>query len=296
MSAPVVVSCIVPVRNEAKTLPELHARFRRAMQRQGWTYELIIVDDDSTDGTWDVIRSLTTADRSVRGLRLAARAGVLEAFAVATTVAVGTIIAVLEGDLETPPEDLVPIVARVREGVEFVSGVRRGADDRALHRRLGTRLLRAMTRAAPHQPTDFGCGTKAMRAELPQRARLDPSVGTDVLFGLGILRNARSYDEVPVDRVDRSHESRFGPRMLVVTMGRYAATIFPSSVRAVRNGLVVASLASVGWCLRRRGLAAGLLAVGSVGATVAAAGVDRLGRPTHRPGTVARVVDRVGWS
>ncbi len=117
---PVEASIVVPLCNEQGTVAELVERVRAAVDAAGIDAELILVDDGSSDGTWEQIRRATEAWPRVRGLRLSRNFGHQHALVAGLTHARGRAIVTMDGDLQHPPEVIPQLVARWREGYRIV--------------------------------------------------------------------------------------------------------------------------------------------------------------------------------
>jgi len=118
-----VISVVLPVHNEAETLPELHRRLTGALAGLG-SYELILVDDGSTDESWFHLRELRKNDAHVRLLRLSRNFGHQAALTAGLDTARGDAVIVMDADLQDPPEVIPSLVAKWQEGFDVVYGVR----------------------------------------------------------------------------------------------------------------------------------------------------------------------------
>jgi dolichol-phosphate mannosyltransferase len=118
------VSIVVPLYNEADTLPELHRRLSAALAREGCTYELVFVDDGSQDATARLMASLHAQDSHLTAVYLSRNFGHQAAFSAGLVQARGRAVVLMDGDLQDPPEVLGRLLARWREGYEVVYAVR----------------------------------------------------------------------------------------------------------------------------------------------------------------------------
>ncbi len=158
------LSIIIPLYNEAESLPELKAWTERALK--DFTYELIFVDDGSTDGSWEVIRGLSGP--GVRGIRFRRNYGKSAALFEGFAAAQGEIVVTMDADLQDSPEEIPEMVRMIREeGYDLVSGWKRHRKDNVLTKNLPSKLYnwtaRKVTGIRLH---DMNCGLKAYRADV----------------------------------------------------------------------------------------------------------------------------------
>lgn len=158
------LSIIIPLYNEAESLPELKAWTERALK--DFTYELIFVDDGSTDGSWEVIRGLSGP--GVRGIRFRRNYGKSAALFEGFAAAQGEIVVTMDADLQDSPEEIPEMVRMIREeGYDLVSGWKQHRKDNALTKNLPSKLYnwtaRKVTGIRLH---DMNCGLKAYRADV----------------------------------------------------------------------------------------------------------------------------------
>jgi polyisoprenyl-phosphate glycosyltransferase len=137
---PPLLSVVTPAHNEAENLPALFERILAAVPTSGLALEWIVVDDHSSDTTFDVVRAIAQADARVRGIRLARRCGAHAAIACGMLDARGDAVALLAADLQDPPDLLIPLAAAWRAGTSVVWAVRR-------HRRNEPRTAALWSRA-----------------------------------------------------------------------------------------------------------------------------------------------------
>jgi polyisoprenyl-phosphate glycosyltransferase len=156
--APIALSVVVPVFNEREALPELYRRLNAVIAELRVTHELILVNDGSRDGSWDVILSLALADRRVKALSLSRNFGHQLAITAGLHAACGDAVVVMDADLQDPPELIVTMYERFREGYDVVFAQRRARRGETLWKRTTAkafyRLMRHMT--ALEIPVDTG--------------------------------------------------------------------------------------------------------------------------------------------
>lgn len=170
---PLELSIVIPLLNEEESISELHAALHRALEDFGRSYEILIVDDGSTDGSMDLLRGLTAKDPHLRVISLRRNFGQTAAFSAGFDYAFGDIIITMDADLQNDPADIPLLVRRMEEGFDIVSGWRKDRQDRFLDRRLpsilANRLISNVTDVRLH---DYGCSLKAYRRDALQQVRL----------------------------------------------------------------------------------------------------------------------------
>jgi glycosyltransferase involved in cell wall biosynthesis len=212
------LSIVVPLYNERDNLAPLHEELARVVGAAAASYEMLFVDDGSTDGSADVLRTIKTGDPHVRVLRLARNSGQTAALACGLHEAVGDIVVAIDGDGENDPADIPRLLAKLAEGYDLVSGWRteRWAGAR-LSRRLpsvaANRLISWMTGVRLH---DYGCTLKAYRRDLAHRLMLYGEMHRFVP-AIAAEQGAR-IAEVEVNfRPRRTGKSKYGPGRIVRT-------------------------------------------------------------------------------
>jgi undecaprenyl-phosphate 4-deoxy-4-formamido-L-arabinose transferase len=207
------VSVVVPVYNEEATLEEIYRQAVEALEAFGRPYELLFVDDGSTDGTWPIIERLHAGDGHVRALRFKRNFGQHPAMHAGLVRARGDIVVTMDADLQNSPSDLPKLIAAVEAGSDVASGRRRERDDsrrRTLPSRIVNGMLRRFTGVAI---SDFGCAFNAYRREavVPVLGSIGKQHGTKAL----VLSSGASVVEVDVEHRARRDESRYSPFRLV---------------------------------------------------------------------------------
>jgi len=202
------ISVIVPAYDEAENVPVLVAETRAALEACGRPWELVLVDDGSTDGTTERIRAAAAAEPRIRPVLLAANGGQSAALAAGFARARGRILVTLDADLQNDPADLPRVLAAL-ENADVVSGVRARRRDSAL-RLVSSRIANGFRRAVLGDPvTDIGCSFKAYRREALEGLPLFVGVHR-FLPALCVFRGAR-LAEVEVSHRPRRHgRSKYG--------------------------------------------------------------------------------------
>lgn len=162
-------SVVVPFHNEEENLPVLYRRLTAVMERLGADYELIFVDDGSTDRTQVMLKDLCALDPRVIGLRLRRNFGQTAALAAGFDRAQGEVIIAMDGDLQHQPEDIPRFIARLIEGYDIVSGWRQQRQDGFLRTFPSKIANKLMARASGVPIHDFGTTFKAYRREVLER-------------------------------------------------------------------------------------------------------------------------------
>lgn len=199
------ISVVVPVLNEDESLPLLHASLTKVLAKSGWTYEIIIVDDGSTDRSFEVLRDLQHQDGRLRIVRFRRNYGQTAAFAAGFDRAQGDVVITIDADLQNDPADIPALMAKLEEGYDVVSGWRQDRQDRFFDRRLPSVLAnRLVAWATGVRIHDYGCSLKAYRRDVLADVRLYGELHR-FLPALAHAAGAR-VAEIPV----RHHSRRFG--------------------------------------------------------------------------------------
>ena len=166
------VSIIVPVYNEAESLPELTEQIRDAMEGAERSYEVWLIDDGSDDGSWEVIESLRDRDQRIHGVRFRNNYGKSAALSVGFERANGMFVATLDADLQDDPAELPAMIEKLEAGADLVSGWKRKRQD-PLSKTIPSRFFNTVTRVVSSIPLhDFNCGIKAYRSEVVKSVRV----------------------------------------------------------------------------------------------------------------------------
>ena len=170
MRRPPDISIVVPVYNEEESLPTLQAEITRAMEGFGRTYDVVYVDDRSSDRSLAVLLEMHRVDRRVRVIGLRSRSGQTAAMAAGFDHARGDVVVTLDADLQNDPADIPTVVRALDRGVDVVAGWRKDRQDGFLLRRLpsiaANRLIALVSGVSVH---DTGCTLKAFRRDVVER-------------------------------------------------------------------------------------------------------------------------------
>lgn len=159
------ISVVVPLYNEAESLPELAAWIERVMAEHGFSYEIIFVNDGSTDRSWEVIRSLAAKNPAVHGVSFRRNYGKSPALNTGFRRAVGDVVITMDADLQDSPDEIPELYRMIREdGYDLVSGYKQKRYD-PLSKTIPTKLFNATARRVSGIKNlhDFNCGLKAYR-------------------------------------------------------------------------------------------------------------------------------------
>ncbi len=160
------ISVVIPLYNEEESLPELYAWIERVMAANGFSYEVIFVDDGSTDGSWKVINELSAKHPGhVRGASFRRNYGKSPALNTGFRMARGEVVITMDADLQDSPDEIPELYRMIRqEGYDLVSGYKKKRYD-PLSKTIPTKLFNATARRVSgiHNLHDFNCGLKAYR-------------------------------------------------------------------------------------------------------------------------------------
>jgi glycosyltransferase involved in cell wall biosynthesis len=166
------VTVVVPLYNEAENVDELRRQLTASLEGMGRPYEVILVDDGSSDGTTERIATIESLDPRVRVLRLRRNFGQTAAFSAGFDHARGDVVVTSDGDLQNDPADIPRLVRKLDEGFDLVCGWRRHRKDPWSKRAPSWLANRLISWATGVRLNDYGCSLKAMRSEVVKGLRL----------------------------------------------------------------------------------------------------------------------------
>ncbi|AII47696.1 glycosyl transferase [Synechococcus sp. KORDI-52] len=210
MGAPLDLSVVVPLYNEEDSLPHLVEQLLSALRPTDETFELVLVDDGSSDRTAKVLAQVSKEVPEVVAVLLRKNYGQTAAMAAGFDVAGGEVIVSLDGDLQNDPADIPMLLAKLREGYDLVSGWRHQRQDAALQRKLPSRLAnRLIGRVTGVRLHDYGCSLKAYRREVLADMRLYGELHR-FLPALAFIEGARITEVKVNHRARQFGSSKYG--------------------------------------------------------------------------------------
>lgn len=161
------ISVVVPLFNEDESLPELTQWIKKVMDSHQFSYEVILVDDGSTDKSWQVIQDLKKQDNAIRGIKFRRNYGKSAALNVGFEAAQGDVIITMDADLQDSPDEIPELYRRIKEeGYDLISGWKKKRYD-PITKTIPTKLFNAATRKMSGiELNDFNCGLKAYRNDV----------------------------------------------------------------------------------------------------------------------------------
>ena len=204
------LSIVIPARNEAESLPGLHAEIGATLAPLRKSYEIIVVDDGSTDDTFAALKRLAECDPHVVAVRLRRNFGQTAAFAAGFNLARGEVVVTMDADGQNDPADIPNLLTKIDEGYDIASGWRVNRKEPFITRRIpstiANRILATRTGVRLH---DSGCSLKAYRSEVVKHVRLYGEMHRFIpalASGMGV-----TVAEVPVnDRARKFGKSKYG--------------------------------------------------------------------------------------
>ena len=162
------ISVVVPLYNEEESLPELAFRIKRVMDENRFSYEVLLVDDGSTDDSWDIVEKLSLENRNIKGLKFRRNYGKSAALYCGFDAAQGNVVITMDADLQDSPDEIPELYRMIKEqGFDLVSGWKKKRHDPVLTKKLPSKLynwtVRVMTGIKLH---DMNCGLKAYRKQV----------------------------------------------------------------------------------------------------------------------------------
>jgi undecaprenyl-phosphate 4-deoxy-4-formamido-L-arabinose transferase len=238
---PPQISVVVTLYNEDRTAEEVVRRTVAALDGLGRSWEVILVDDGSTDATWAAVEGAHAGDERIHGVRLKRNFGQHPAMHAGLVRAQGDVLVTMDGDLQNAPEDIPKLVAAVDNGTDVASGRRNARRDswgRTLPSLLVNGMLRRFTGVAI---SDFGCAFNAYR-----RAALEPalgSIGKQKFTKALVLSTGASVVEVDVQHAPRRGTSRYSPLRLTRLALHVLAGFWPQPIQWI--GLLLGTVCTL---------------------------------------------------
>jgi undecaprenyl-phosphate 4-deoxy-4-formamido-L-arabinose transferase len=238
---PAELSVVVTLYQEQATLDELHRRLTASLEAFGRPYEVLYVDDGSTDGTFATLERIHAGDDRVRAVRLKRNVGQHPAMHAGLSRARGAIVVTMDGDLQNPPEDAPRLVEAVEAGYDVASGRRAARHDswgRTLPSRLINGMLRRFTRV---DISDFGCAFNAYRREAVEP--MLGAIGRQKFTKALVLSGGATVVEVDVGHAPRQGSSRYSPLRLTRVALHVLAGFWPQPIQTA--GIILGTVCSL---------------------------------------------------
>src|ERR671936_875611 len=230
------VSIVVPLYNERRTLDELYRRTTEALEATGRAFELLFVDDGSTDGSFEELERLHGKDPRVRAVRFKRNFGQHPAMHAGFVRARGDVVVTMDGDLQNQPEDIPKLVAAL-DNADVASG-RRSARRDSWGRTLPSRLINGMLRRFTGVPiSDFGCAFSSYRRIVFET--MLPTIGRQKFTNALVLSGGASVVEVDVSHAPREGSSRYTPLRLTRLALHVLAGFWPQPIQWIGIALGV---------------------------------------------------------
>ena len=206
------ISVVIPLYNEEESLPELFAWIKRVMEANGFSYEVIFVNDGSTDHSWDVIERLSKESEHVRGIKFRRNYGKSPALYCGFKEVKGDVVITMDADLQDSPDEIPGLYKMIMEdGYDLVSGYKQKRYD-PLSKTIPTKLFNATARkiSGVKNLHDFNCGLKAYRLEVVKNIEVYGEMHRYIPY---LAKNAgfERITEKPVHHQKRKYgKSKFG--------------------------------------------------------------------------------------
>ena len=162
------LSVIIPLYNEEESLPELAAWIERVVNEHSLSYEILMVDDGSTDGSWKVVEQLHTTNPNIKGIKFRTNYGKSAALNTAFAACEGDVVITMDADLQDSPDEIPELYRMItEEGYDVVSGWKKKRYDNVMLKNIPSKLFNATTRRISKiKLHDFNCGLKAYRKDV----------------------------------------------------------------------------------------------------------------------------------
>ena len=206
------ISIVISLYNEAESLPELLRWIRQVMEKEGYQYEIIMVDDGSRDGSWEIIKEAASSDSHIRGISFRRNYGKSAALFHGFKAAEGRVVITMDADLQDSPEEIPEMYRMVtEEGFDIVSGWKKQRFDNKLTKNLPSKLYNATARwITGIKLHDMNCGLKAYRNEVVKNVEVYGEMHRYIPY---LAKNA-GFDKItekPVQHQKRKYgKSKFG--------------------------------------------------------------------------------------
>ncbi len=162
------LSLVIPLYNEDESLPELCEWIKRVVNTNNYSYEIILVDDGSTDNSWSVVEALCAANDNIKGIRFQRNYGKSAALNEGFRAAIGNVVITMDADMQDSPDEIPSLYRMIsEEGYDLISGWKKVRYDNTLTKNIPSRFFnRATRKVSGIQLHDFNCGLKAYKRKV----------------------------------------------------------------------------------------------------------------------------------
>ena len=211
------ISVVIPLLNEAESLPELSAWIAKVMKANKYSYEVIFVDDGSTDASWEVISGLASKDSKIHGIRFRRNYGKSAALYCGFEKAEGDVVITMDADMQDSPDEIPVLYKKIKEeGYDVISGWKQHRKDNVVTKNLPSKLFNATARCITGiKLHDMNCGLKAYAKEVVKNIEVYGEMHRYIPY---LAKNAgfSKIGEVPVHHQKRKYgKSKFGMNRFV---------------------------------------------------------------------------------
>jgi len=201
------ISVVIPLLNEAGSLPELHQWITRVMQQHGYTYEIIFIDDGSTDESWQIIQDLSQKDAHVKGIKFKRNYGKSQALNAGFKIAKGDVIITMDADLQDNPEEIPELYDMIiKDDYDLVSGWKKVRHDSKIKKNIPSKLFNWAARKVSGLPLhDFNCGLKSYKNQVVK----DVNVYGEMHRYIPLLAKNEGYNKIG-EKVVKHQARKYG--------------------------------------------------------------------------------------
>jgi glycosyltransferase involved in cell wall biosynthesis len=206
------LSIVIPLLNEQESLPELHSWIQKVMQENQFSYEVLFIDDGSTDTSWQVIETLSKKDLNVKGIRFLKNYGKSQALHAGFAAANGEVIITMDADLQDSPDEIPGLYEMItNQNFDLVSGWKRKRYDSVVTKNLPSKLFNwAARKTSGVYLNDFNCGLKAYKKAVIKNIEVSGEMHRYIPV---LAKNAgfsKIGEKVVVHQARKYGESKFG--------------------------------------------------------------------------------------
>ncbi|MFC4818083.1 glycosyltransferase family 2 protein [Flavobacterium sp. GCM10023249] len=206
------ISVIIPLLNEQESLPELSTWITKVMTANNFSYEVIFIDDGSSDNSWDIIESLSKENESFKGIRFLSNYGKSQALHAGFAKAQGDVIITMDADLQDSPDEIPGLYNMItKDGLDLVSGWKKKRYDSVVAKNLPSKLFNwAARKTSGVQLNDFNCGLKAYRNNVVKNIEVSGEMHRYIPV---LAKNAgfkKIGEKVVIHQARKYGESKFG--------------------------------------------------------------------------------------